>query len=507
MVLNPDIAEELLSRGFESPDLDYKLEFKNDTRSWMEIAKDIFGMSNFGGGYIVFGVKDGTFEQVGLEKTFHIDSQVWVDKVQKWATGNINLSYIEYLKERNGIERKFPILYVHGSIGNFVVPKVDGKYKLPSGEERIAFRKGLVYTRRNTSTEHASGDEYWELFWSLNSRTAQQSGSRSVPLEIISALNIKAQPDNIEETIWFNMFPVLELPDHIYAAEASLRQPLEVYDQIENILGSRANYDVPAFLLEDKKLYCFSPFEEGNPLTVCMDMIPRKLMDLGGKVYDKISIKEWVKEGPNRQKLVKLLNYNLKDLCWKKRFHHDPRKNRFFIRYYGGMAPEITWKPYRRTSTRKLVYPRLNKETGHLYYCEHFAGKLRFTFLGDQPYLIIEPTRVLTVDGVEPLDQRRNVKISTRRNFHYHNNNYLYDMKLWLHILAGNREEIILGHGKELIKVSITPLTSRINVGILNDQHTNEDFLDNLKSEPLEFDIITEDDEESNPLTETSIEG
>jgi hypothetical protein len=112
----------------------------------------------------------------------------------------------------------------------------------------------------------------------------------------------------------------------------------------------------------------------------------------------------------------------------------------------------------------------------------------------------------LTEDGVEPLDQRRNIRISTKKNFYYHNNNYLYDMKLWLHILAGTREKIHLGYGQSRIIVDISPINAKVNFGILDDQYTSEDFLDNLKSEPFEYDIEYEEEEESNPLTETTLE-
>jgi len=127
--------------------------------------------------------------------------------------------------------------------------------------------------------------------------------------------------------------------------------------------------------------------------------------------------------------------------------------------------------------------------------------------LGGGVYLLIEPIRVLTVDGQNPLDQKRNVRISTKKSFYYHNNNYLYDTKLWLHILAGNRTEIHLGVDPGRVIVSVLPISGRTNVGILDDQHTSEDFLDTLKSEPLEYNIFTYDEsEESNPLTDTSME-
>jgi len=509
MGLNSDLAEELIQKGLESPDLDYKVDFDGSTHAWMEIAKDIYGIANYGGGYIVFGVEDKTFTPIGIDLSFQKDAQEWIDRVSKWATGKINLSYIEYIKEIDGEKRKFPILYVHGSIGSFVIPKVDGKFKLRSGEEKLAFRQGILYIRRDTSTVVASGNEYWEFFWSLLRRTAERVGSVGTPLEVISALNKKAEPDIVEETLWSNLFPVTELPDLIHIGDTKFRYASDVYDHIrrEMVAKGQEEYTVPPFSLEDKKIYSFSPFDEDNTLSLCVDLTSGALFDEDeSPAVTSIPTQDWLNDESKQQKLVKLLNFNLKELCRRKGFYYDTRKDRYYIRYFGGHIPQITWKPYQKTSTRQLVYPRLSDITSRLLYCEHFAGKLRFAIMGNGIYLVIEPLRVLTEDGVNPLDQRRNIRISTKRNFFYHNNNYLYDMKLWLQILAGNREEIHLGYNKGRVTVDITPINAKANFGILDDQYTSEDFLDTLKSEPLEYDIEYEEVEEYNPLTETPLE-
>jgi len=75
MELNSDLAEELIQQGFESPDLDYKLDFDGSIRAWMEIAKDIYGFANYGGGHIVFGVEDKTFTPIGLDRSIDLGLQ------------------------------------------------------------------------------------------------------------------------------------------------------------------------------------------------------------------------------------------------------------------------------------------------------------------------------------------------------------------------------------------------------------------------------------------------
>src|SRR6266704_1341244 len=128
--LTPELAEDLIHRGYETPDLDFKVQFDDSTGAWMELAKDILGLANYGGGYIVIGVTDGDFKPVGVDESFHKDTQDWIDKVSKWFDARPNLDYYEHSKRIKGKNRKFPILHVHGTIGTLITPKLDGKYTI-----------------------------------------------------------------------------------------------------------------------------------------------------------------------------------------------------------------------------------------------------------------------------------------------------------------------------------------------------------------------------------------
>jgi hypothetical protein len=246
--------------------------------------------------------------------------------------------------------------------------------------------------------------------------------------------------------------------------------------------------------LANKRIFTFSPIANNNLLTICAT-----------SKCTSIQTKKWFDDTAKHHELTELLNFNLKDLLWKRKFYQD-NKGRFFIRYFEGPAPEITWIPYKASSTRKLVSPKFNKLTGQLKHYEHFAGNLRFRIMGEGIYLIIEPLRVLTRDGVNPLDQKENVRISTKKNVHYNNNNYLYDMKLWLHLLAGSKDEIEIGYGSNKIRVSVHPIDCKVSYGLSDDQFTGEDFLDSLKSEPLDFSIKKGEGEDQNPLTDDPYE-
>src|SRR5206468_5420751 len=137
-------------------------------------------------------------------------------------------------------------LFVYGSVGSLVLPKVDGSYTAKGGRTKVAFKQSLIYTRQNTSTVPATGEEFWKLFWGLLKRTAEETGSEGTPVEVISVLSKKALPDEVEETLWFNLFPVAELPDSIHVADCQFREPREIYEHIIQKFGRERQ--VPPFL-------------------------------------------------------------------------------------------------------------------------------------------------------------------------------------------------------------------------------------------------------------------
>ena len=52
----------------ETTQLDFKQKFRNDQRGWIDLAIDISALSNMYGGYLVYGVKDKSFELVGVSE-------------------------------------------------------------------------------------------------------------------------------------------------------------------------------------------------------------------------------------------------------------------------------------------------------------------------------------------------------------------------------------------------------------------------------------------------------
>jgi predicted HTH transcriptional regulator len=67
--LDDSLAEELVTKQFESQLWDFKEELNLDSIGKAELAKDCAALHNTDGGYIIVGVKDKTWEVLGVEES------------------------------------------------------------------------------------------------------------------------------------------------------------------------------------------------------------------------------------------------------------------------------------------------------------------------------------------------------------------------------------------------------------------------------------------------------
>ena len=66
--LSNECAEFVSRFREETTQLDFKLRIRNDERGWIDLAIDISAFANMYGGYIVFGVRDNSFDLVGISE-------------------------------------------------------------------------------------------------------------------------------------------------------------------------------------------------------------------------------------------------------------------------------------------------------------------------------------------------------------------------------------------------------------------------------------------------------
>lgn len=137
--------------GYQEEDtlVDYKLSFENEEREWLEITKDILAFSNTFGGYLIFGVKDGTFEKIGLtEEVVKIvrDANNLIQKINRFVEPRMQLIRCKQFEEDN---KNFVIVFIPPAFDKTHIVTKDASFKFPSGKDKVILRQGTTYVRRS----------------------------------------------------------------------------------------------------------------------------------------------------------------------------------------------------------------------------------------------------------------------------------------------------------------------------------------------------------------------
>src|SRR6266516_3501703 len=189
--LDDIFVDYLMSKRRESPDLDFKLTLDASRHRFPGVAKDIFAMANWGGGYVLAGFKEretGGYEPVGLPPEFHIDQAELQQKFNAYCRDPCVIGYREFEYRVEGRLLKFALINAPASTTP-LCPVTDGIVRADSGKEKTVFHRGDLLVRRGTQSVKASQAE------------AEFIRRRSEQTEYQIAL-ISGNPDRIEETIY-----------------------------------------------------------------------------------------------------------------------------------------------------------------------------------------------------------------------------------------------------------------------------------------------------------------
>lgn len=147
--LSDEAIQYLMSYQEEDSLVDYKLSFENEEREWLEITKDILAFSNTFGGYLVFGVKDATYEKVGLnEEAYKVVCNVnnIMQKVNRNIDPHVQLLRCKPIKEDN---KDYAILFIPPSLDKTHIISKDASFTYPSGKEKTILHVGTTQVRRS----------------------------------------------------------------------------------------------------------------------------------------------------------------------------------------------------------------------------------------------------------------------------------------------------------------------------------------------------------------------
>jgi tetratricopeptide (TPR) repeat protein len=157
MAIQSDLSVEglryLLNCKCECEHLDYKLkiDFTNDHNS-IGIAKDIIGIQNIGGGYLIIGVEDKSWKPIGLPQKTGMDSKLLRDLVRKYTGLDIETDFIEHTISIENKNRLFIMICVRttAKLNKLKNPSVCKISYLEN--EKWGIRKGDIYVREGDQT-------------------------------------------------------------------------------------------------------------------------------------------------------------------------------------------------------------------------------------------------------------------------------------------------------------------------------------------------------------------
>ena len=442
----------LLHRSGEAPFHDFKwtVNTAKDSNDFPKIIKDVYAFSNYGGGWFVLGVKEndhsdpkirGRFVKSGLPKKFQLEDSSLQEKINSRLSEPIGIQYNEFLRTINGEERKFALIYFPPS-SKILVPTKDITYRT-DGREKIAVKKNTVYTRRGTQSIPASALEK-----DLIKKRLEKEDYR---LSILSG-----EPDEIPETIYSNLFEVKRTP-----AKICIGTPLHgatFGDSIETLrrLFPNRRYFPLECVFHEGKLITFANLGD--------------FTDMHSNLVDTSSIRQedtrrWLEDQDKAKIVMQLLSKRLGEGAFKMGMRFDRRKKKLYYAATGVAERKEEWRTRHKGVLKKqVVKTTRSAQLDHNVYL-HQAAVAKFMFLGGDLYLRLNPTMLVTIDGMTPITGIPERALITSQSYRIYNKQQLSNILFWIDKLGGGMD-VSLGHD---LVISRDPIQVRTEIGIAWD--------------------------------------
>lgn len=189
MVTRERLIEFLRIHG-ESDEHDFKetVDLKGK-EARAECARDVLAFMNTdGGGHIVFGVQDKSFEPVGLDPKIELDTTKLHNALTAYIDGKLSLVAAVY--EINGTEidttnwtgsRRFGIVYIARRPG-IARPKVDAAFPDTSGKMVQVLQVSNIFVRRGAQSVLANTADLERLFHGVDAISDDRDDNIPTPL-------------------------------------------------------------------------------------------------------------------------------------------------------------------------------------------------------------------------------------------------------------------------------------------------------------------------------------
>lgn len=181
MVVEGDMSKDaliyLIHCRMECEWLDYKesLFLEHDSQL-CGFSKDVVALKNVGGGYLIIGVRDKTWEHIGINTHIPFDSKQLQNKVQKCTGLTLDVFIVHHEVNFKSGKKLFALIYVRSSKkrSKRYNPSLTKNSYLPN--ESYGIRQGEIYIRENDATIRAKSlDSVSEIVERLAERSDEDS--------------------------------------------------------------------------------------------------------------------------------------------------------------------------------------------------------------------------------------------------------------------------------------------------------------------------------------------
>ena len=318
--------------------------------------------------------------------------------------------------------------------------------------------------------------EYAELLRILRGERPRRGSGVVTPGPIMAANDSAAGdrhlPDVVKETLLTNLLPVISHPRTIWSDLTPARTYPEVWKTMRG--GSQ-----PPFRLDGGRLFCFfPPGHASNPFK----------MHLTGQDPRSERPVDWLSDTEKAKMLVGLYNVALREHCYHLRIHTPEKAVRifkkgkksaegekdktlkrkatqFYCPLFDGKPRVFRWTSESRGRTLSKV---LSRPDGTKFGV-HKSARMKFTTIGTEAYLQVEPGWLFTEDGVVPLEGPNVTRFSTLWGGRERNKSVITNIFQWGLLLSQGQRSASIVLGAESLVLQAIPASADISFGIEGD--------------------------------------
>ena len=471
------VFDYLLSQTKETTFHDFKwtLDVSKTSSDFPKIMKDIFAFANYGGGYLVLGVKQndhldddikGSFVKVGLQENFEMEPAVLQEKINSYFDVKLSIGYATFTRTVNGEEKKFALIYIPPS-PKILIPTKDGAYNV-DGKERNAFLKDVVYTRRGTQSIAASDYEIEQIKKRLKNEEYR-----------LSILN--GEPEQINEKLYSNLFEIKTLPKTVYIGTAKYKTFVETIDALRKTHPDQVFFNLKYRPYEDK-IITFQNLS--NQMNVHSELV------YADEIHQE-PIADWLDKGDKERIIISLLNKEIVDKARSQGLRFDENTDRLFYPTNDDERSE-EWPTRYKGVQKKQVAKKMWAEQLKRYVFSHAAIRTSAMRIGEKFYLRLNLTMTITDDGRRPMTGAAEGTIITRKSYRTYNKQQLNNILFWINKLGDGSNILVM---KDLV-ISNEPLQTSLDTGISWDIPVADlkQIIENFEAEDEDVSESSEDE-------------